>query len=135
MQHDCLRCLVSHAVSFRALNFSTLDLPPPPDNITLSEIHLAPTQAELRFNWTKTMIKNCQISYNITSDCGDCPTSTPINRAICFSVPVNNPTCSFAVRTIVCGSIGTHSNSISVTLKGIAKLYTFSYCVCTYILG
>jgi hypothetical protein len=98
--------------------YTTSDPLPPPDDITLSEIRSAPIP-ELRFNWTKYMIKSCHTSYTITSDCGDCPTSTPINTAVCVNVPVNNHTCSFAVRTVVCGSIdGTHSNSISLTLKG-----------------
>lgn len=91
---------------------------PPPGDITLSEIRPGP---ELRFNWTR---KNCQmISYSITSDCGDCPTSTAINTAVCINVPVDDRVCSFAVRTVVCGDIdGTQSNSLSVTLKGMSFL-------------
>ena len=101
--------------------YSTSDPLPPPGDITLSEIRPASVQAELRFNWTKDiMAKNCQISYSITSDCGDCPTSTPVNTAVCINVPINNHTCSFAVRMVVCGSIDeTHISSISVALKGI----------------
>lgn len=103
--------------------YSISDPLPPPGDITLSEIRLA-LVPELRFNWTKNVVKNCQISYHITSDCGSCPTSTPINTAICIDVPIDNHTCSFAVRTVVCGSIdGTHSNSILVTLKGIANIF------------
>lgn len=107
--------------------YTTLDPLPPPDDITLSVIGLASTPGPiLRFNWTKNMIKSCHISYAITSDCGDCPTSTAANTAVCINVPVNNRTCSFAVRTVVCGSIdGTHSNSISVALKGNINFYHF----------
>ena len=105
--------------------YTTSDPLPPPDDITLSEIRLASTP-ELRFNWTKNMLKSCHISYAITSDCGDCPTSTATNTVVCLDVPVNNRTCSFTVRTVACGSIdGTHSNSISVALKGI----TFFSCI------
>jgi hypothetical protein len=104
--------------------YTTSDPLPPPDDITLSVIRVA-SIPELRFNWTKNMIKNCHVSYNITSDCGDCHTSTRTNTAaICINLPVNNHTCSFAIRTIVCGRIhGTHSNRISVTLKGNNNIF------------
>ena len=99
--------------------YTTPDPLPPPDDITLSEIRLASALSELKFNWTKNIIENCHISYTITSDCGDCPTSTPINTAVCVNVPVNNHTCLFTVRTVACGSIdGTQSNGILVALKG-----------------
>ena len=91
---------------------------PPPDDISLSEIRPGP---ELKFNWTR---KNClMISYSITSDCGNCPTSTAINTAVCINVPIDDRVCLFAVRTVVCGNIdGTQSNSLSVTLKGMSFL-------------
>ena len=104
----------------------TSDPLPPPNDITLSEVRLASALPELRFNWTKNMIRNCRASYTITSDCGDCPTSTPINTAVCINVPVNNHTCSFTVRTVACGSIdGTQSNSISVALQGTNIFHTY----------
>jgi hypothetical protein len=116
--HDLLELLGEYM-------YTISDPIPPPDDITLSVIRLA-SIPELRFNWTKNMIKSCHISYTITSDCGDCPTSTAIDTAVCVNLPVNNRTCSFAVRTVLCGNIdGTHSNSISVTLKGYNIMIIF----------
>ena len=75
------------------------------------------------FNWTP-VISNCStlyVQYNITSDCGICPTVTNIATATCsdLRLSTNAVVCHFSVSSRACGLVGNPTSPTEVTLKGI----------------
>ena len=90
---------------------------PPPD-----DLHLTDAQpGKLTFNWSSVISNNCSIPlYNITSDCGICPTVTNITTVTCsdLQLTTNVDTCHFRVSTQTCNLTGNLSSSVTVTLKG-----------------
>lgn len=112
-------CMCCQSTKFATVYYNIYNIEPfpPPNLISLSEIRFGP---ELIFNWTRAILKCQEISYTITSDCGNCPTTTTFSSALCRNVPTDGRVCSFAVKTNICGNIeGNHSSSISIKLKGI----------------
>ena len=93
---------------------------PPPSNLALA--HIRPGfRNELTFNWTRVAPDCRDVQYQITSDCGQCPTITNFTTVICHGAhipPRGGHVCSFEVKTLVCGHIDSDSRHLSINLKG-----------------
>lgn len=91
----------------------------PPENIHLADIK----PGKLTFSWTPIALLCSELTYEILSDCGECPTATNSTFVSC-TIESSQPTnCTFAVRSIVCGGIaGSWSNAIKVMLRGISLI-------------
>ena len=92
------------------------NLYPPPDDIYLADAR----PGTLVFNWIP-VISNCSmLQYNISSDCGTCPTVTNATTAICsdLQLTTNASLCHFRVSSRACDLLGNPSSSFAVNLKG-----------------
>ena len=87
-----------------------------PDKIYISKVGFHPNQ--LIFQWNLVAPDCPAVHYNIlASNCGSCPTTTNHTNVTCTEVPTNDSICTFAVQTVVCGSItGNISDPINITL-------------------
>jgi hypothetical protein len=92
----------------------------PPEGLSIIQADLG--SRRLTFSWSPVTPDCPAIHYNIlASNCGSCPTTTNHTNVTCTDVPTDGSVCTFAVRSIVCGSItGNFSESIEVVLKGIS---------------
>ena len=92
---------------------------PPPNNVQVVDINQYVFTGQLTFNWSSITAFCPSAYYVITSiNCGVCPTFTTYNQVTCENAALGH-TCSFVVRTVVCGNIiGNPSNSVSAVLKG-----------------
>ena len=89
----------------------------PPKNVRL----LGVSPGVLVFSWTPVPLNCSAVAYEIRSSCGECPTLTNSTMVICV---MHNPLvqyrmCRFAVRSVMCNSVGGWSNEIEVILRGI----------------
>ena len=108
----------------------------PPSSINLVHIQPDPV-SNLTFNWTRVAPDCIDIQYSITSDCGQCPTITNLTMVTCqgIEIPISGHTCSFTVKTVVCGnndSTGSSYESLPIKLKGknllCVQLLTYGLC-------
>ena len=70
---------------------------------------------------------NCShLHYNITSDCGSCPSVTNETIATCsvLQLTTNATECHFRVSSVVCDILGDPSSLVAVILKGNRILRT-----------
>ena len=79
-----------------------------PERVSISAVNLG--LKEITFTWNPIPTEcSAAIHYNIlASNCGSCPTTTNHTNVTCTDIPTNGSrsiTCSFAVRTVVCGNI------------------------------
>ena len=84
-------------------------------SIDLTELGLR----QLTFSWSPVAPDCPAIHYNIlASNCGSCPTTTNHINVTCTDVPIEQKTCTFALRSVVCGELaGILGNPISVSLS------------------
>lgn len=89
---------------------------PPPENVYLADVK----PGKLTFSWTPTALYCSALTYEILSDCGECPAATSSTSVTC-TIQISQPRqCTFAVKSIVCGNIaGSWTNRIEVILRGI----------------
>ena len=65
-------------------------------------------------NWSPVASDCPAIHYNIlASNCGSCPTTTNHTPVTCTDVPTNGSMCTFAVQTVVCGTIAGNWSDIA----------------------
>ena len=97
---------------------------PPPERPSLNIVDLE--SKKISFSWSPVAPDCPAIHYNIlASNCGSCPTTTNYTNATCTDVPTDGTVCSFAVQTVVCGSItGNVSNTAQGIFKGIKNMYS-----------
>ena len=99
------------------MNITTAtNLYPPPDSLYLTDVQ----PGKLVFNWTPVNSNCSTLQYNITSNCGTCPTVTNATTAICsdLHLTTNASLCHFRVSSHACGLVGNPSSSFAVNLKG-----------------
>ena len=72
------------------------------------------TDSLLTVNWSSVAPDCPAIYYNIlASNCGGCPNTTNHTTVTCTDVPINGSTCTFAVQTVVCGTIAGNWSDIA----------------------
>ena len=94
---------------------------PPPENLQL--IDMKPGQ--LAFSWIPTAhaLLCSLLTYDIQSDCGECPAATSSTSVICTFESAHHRPCTFAVRSVVCGDIvGSWSHEIEAMLRGTSLI-------------
>ena len=119
--HHCALILINNVWPF------TIDPLPPPHTLFISKADFILRQ--VTFNWSQavTICPNQAIHYNIlASNCGSCPTTTNHTSVTCTNImQANGSTCTFAVQTVVCGSIaGNPSETISLNLSPFRTMTT-----------
>ena len=89
---------------------------PPPDKVYITVVDIGLRQ--LTFNWSPVAPDCPAIHYNIlSSNCGSCPTTTTHTTVTCTDIPTDGNMCTFAVKTVVCGSItGSMSYPLMINL-------------------
>ena len=75
---------------------------------------------ELTFNWRTSTDRETGLNYTVNSTCGVCPIVTNTTMVTCSAPTLSTtPTmCTFSVRRVACGTIGSPSLPIIVTLAG-----------------
>ena len=86
----------------------------PPETLYMSNADLV--SRKLTFNWSTDC--PAMLHYNIrASNCGSCPTTTNHTNVTCTNVQTNGSLCTFAVQSVVCGSItGQFSSPVRVSI-------------------
>lgn len=79
---------------------------------------------ELIFNWGTRTDRETGLNYTVNSTCGVCPIVTNTTMVTCSAPTLSTtPTmCTFSVRRVACGTIGSPSLPIIVTLAGNLSL-------------
>ena len=87
---------------------------PPPNKLFISTANFI--SRRLTFSWSPVAADCPGVHYNIlASNCGSCPTTTNYANVTCTDVPTENSVCTFAVQTVLCGTlIGNKSDPIRV---------------------
>ena len=80
---------------------------------------------QLVFNWNSVDSTCLPNDYNITFDCGNCSITTNMTVAVCSDLLIPS-TCDFSIQYIVCGQVGSASDPVIVTLKGMC-MYSLQY--------
>ena len=127
-----------HSISFVSVGVVVTAGPlPPPNNVHVSVANFV--SGELTFTWSSVLPHCSSISYNISaSNCGNCPTNTTKTTVTCTDAPTwsNDTLCTFAVQTILCGTIvGNSSEQVTVTIiRTPRKSICFPNLTCLYLM-
>ena len=70
---------------------------------------------EFSFKWSQVAPDCPAIKYQIlANNCGSCPTTTTALTTKCTNARIDGSTCTFALKTIVCGNISGNYSSHDV---------------------
>ena len=102
---------------------------PPP-----SDVHLADVRpGQVTFTWTSVSSSCSSLYYNITSDCGVCPTTgtTNMTTATCSDLQLSTQpvVCTFRVSSVVCDLTGNPSEPVVVTIMGMCRFTDKTKCI------
>ena len=101
----------------------------PPNKLYISTANFV--SRRLRFSWSPVASGCPVIHYNIlASNCGSCPTTTNHTNVTCTDVPTENSVCTFAIQTVLCGSlVGDKSDPVIVTTTRAEGWYVSYNCI------
>ena len=103
----------------------------PPNKLFISSANFI--LRRLTFSWSSVALDCPVIRYNIlASNCGSCPTTTNHTNVTCTDVPTENSVCTFAIQTVLCGSlIGNKSDPVIVTTTTLLDRINVDMCTNT----
>lgn len=89
----------------------------PPSNVRLAKVRTE----ELIFSWKESADRPIDLYYIINSICETCPNMAFTTMATCSDLNVSTTltTCAFSIQSAACGTIGSSSLPVVVTLAGI----------------
>ena len=90
----------------------------PPSGVKLTDA----TANELTFSWNPVDPYCLPDNRNFLFDCGRCRTTTE-TTATCTDL-LTPSTCDFSIQNIVCGRVGSASDPVTVTLRGMHHYYS-----------
>ena len=95
------------------------NLYPPPNDVHLADVR----PGQVTFTWTSVSSSCSSVYYNITSDCGVCPTTINMTTATCSDLQLSTEpvVCTFRVSSVVCDLTGNPSEPVVVTIKGMCR--------------
>ena len=106
--------IIKPLLKYHIIKIIASNLHPPSEYIYLADAQ----PGTLVFSWIASDCSN--LMYNITSDCGTCPTVTHMTTATCSNLQLLTKAvlCHFKISSVACGLIGNPSSPVVVTLKG-----------------
>jgi hypothetical protein len=72
------------------------------------------SEKQIIFSWSQSCTAAVLDHYNITSNCGSCPTTTNHTNATCTDVPTEVDHCLF----VIYGHLSLHTTTVDVELRG-----------------